>query len=120
LAGGAFPSTDLSPEQQWDARPLGAKWKVFALISVLEVWVECVGAVMPHYMSGCQPGKYPSFKSFADQVHTVLNLYDPFVFGIFGFLCTDTIAGSVPALQDIAIPDEGKVMVPFEGQFSYF
>ena len=67
LAGGAFPST-------------GAKWKIFALISVLEVWVECVGGVMPHYMSGCQPGKYPSFKSFADQVHTVLNLYDPFVF----------------------------------------
>ena len=79
-AGGAFPSTDLSPEQQWDARPLGAKWKIFALISVLEVWVECVGGVMPHYMSGCQPGKYPSFKSYADQVHTVLNLYDPFVF----------------------------------------
>lgn len=40
--------------------------------------------------------------------------------GIFGFLCADTIPGSVPALQDIAIPYEGKVMVPFEGQFSYF
>ena len=53
MAGGSFPSTDLSPEQQWDARPLGAKWKIFALISVLEVWVECVGGVMPHYMSGC-------------------------------------------------------------------
>ena len=80
LAGGAFPSTDLSPEQQWDARLLGAKWKIFALISVLEVWVECVGGVMPHYMSGCQPGKYPSFKSLADEVHMVLNLNDPFVF----------------------------------------
>ena len=35
------------------------------------------------------------------------------ILGIFGFLCADTIPGSVPAL-------EGKVMVPFEGQFSYF
>ena len=39
---------------------------------------------------------------------------------IFGFLCSDTIPGYVLALQDIAIPYEGKVMVPFEGQFSYF
>ena len=42
------------------------------------------------------------------------------ILGIFGFLYSDTIPGSVPALQDIAIPYEGKVMVPFEGQFSYF
>ena len=39
------------------------------------------------------------------------------MFGIFGFLCADTIPGSVPALQDITIPYEGKVMVPFEGNF---
>ena len=68
LARGAFPSTDLSPEQQWDARPLGVKWKIFALIPVLEVWVECVGGVCP---ITCQPGRYPYFKSFADQIHTV-------------------------------------------------
>jgi len=37
--------------------------------------------------------------------------------GIFGFSCADTIQDP---LQDIAIPYEGKVMVPFEGQFSYF
>jgi len=145
LAGAAHPSTDLSPEQQWDAIPVGAKWQIFALISVLEVWDECGGGVMPHYMSGRQPGKYPSFKSFADEVHPVLNLYDPFGFnkkmsdevkerrlimeinngrlamlGIFSFLCADTIPGSVPALKDIAIPYDGQVMVPFEGQFSYF
>ena len=42
------------------------------------------------------------------------------ILGIFGFLCADTIPGSVAALQDIAIPYEDKVMVPFEGQFSYF
>ena len=40
--------------------------------------------------------------------------------GIFGFLCADTIPGSVPALSGIAIPYDGDPMVPFEGQFSYF
>mmetsp|Transcript_35137 Transcript_35137/g.81243 ORF Transcript_35137/g.81243 Transcript_35137/m.81243 type:complete len:83 (-) Transcript_35137:247-495(-) len=40
--------------------------------------------------------------------------------GIFGFLCADTIPGSVPALANIAIPYDGNCMVPFEGQFSYF
>ncbi len=40
--------------------------------------------------------------------------------GIFGFLCADTIPGSVPALNGIAIPYDGDVMQPFEGQFSYF
>merc|ERR1712086_1233883 len=43
LAGAAHPSIDLSPEQQWDAIPVGAKWQIFALISVLEVWDECGG-----------------------------------------------------------------------------
>ena len=42
------------------------------------------------------------------------------ILGIFGFLCVDTIPGSVPALQDIAIPYEDKVMVLFEGQYFYF
>ena len=40
--------------------------------------------------------------------------------GIFGFLCADTIPGSVPALSGIASPYSGDPMVPFEGQFSYF
>jgi hypothetical protein len=40
--------------------------------------------------------------------------------GIFGFLCADTIPGSVPLLNDIATPYAGNPMVPFEGQFSYF
>jgi len=40
--------------------------------------------------------------------------------GIFGFLCADTIPGSVPALAGIAIPYEGNPMIPFEGQFSFF
>jgi hypothetical protein len=82
---------------------------------------------------------------FRDNVHFVLNLYDPFGFnknmsdetkerrltaeinngrlamlGIFGFLSADTIPGSVPALSGIAIPYDGNPMIPFENQFSYF
>lgn len=145
LAGAAHPSIELSPEAQWDAIPLGAKWQIFAVISVLEVWDECGGGSMPHYMSGRQPGKYPTFELFRDNIHFVLDLYDPFGFnkkmtdeqkekrlkaeinngrlamlGIFAFLSADTIPGSVPLLKDIAIPYDGDVMVPFQGQFSYF
>ena len=145
LAGAPHPSTDLSPEAQWDAVPVGAKWQIFAVISALELWDECGGGEMPHYMAGRQPGKYPPFTLFRDNVHFVLDLYDPFGFnkkmtdetkerrlraeinngrlamlGIFGFLCADTIPGSVPALSSIAIPYSGDPMIPFEGQFSYF
>lgn len=146
LAGTPHPSTDLSPEAQWDAVPLGAKWQIFAVISMLELWDECGGGgVLPHYMNGRKPGQYPSFAPFRDAVHPVFDLYDPFGFnknmseetkerrliaelnngrlamlGIFGFLCADTVPGSVPALNGIAIPYDGQCMQPFEGQFSYF
>jgi len=145
LDGAAHPSADLVPEAQWDAIPLGAKWQIFAVISALELWDECGGGVMAHYTKGRQPGKYPPFQLFRDNVHFVLDLYDPFGFnkkmseetkerrlvaelnngrlaqlGIFGFLCADKIPGSVPLLNDIAIPYNGDPMVPFEGQFSYF
>lgn len=144
LAGTPHPSPDLSPEQQWDTIPLGAKWQIFAVISALELWDECGGGSLPHYMRGRQPGKYPSFQLFRDNVHPVFDLYDPFGFnknmsdetkerrlvaelnngrlaqlGIFGFLCADKIPGSVPALEKIAIPYAGDPMIPFEGQFSY-
>jgi len=146
LAGAPHPSPDLSPEAQWDAIPLGAKWQIFAVISMLELWDECGGGgAMPHYTKGRQPGKYPPFTLFRENVHFVLDLYDPFGFNknmsaetkerrltaelnngrlaqlaIFGFLCADKIPGSVPALNSIAIPYEGNPMIPFEGQFSYF
>jgi len=146
LSGAAHPSSDLVPEAQWDAVPLGAKWQIFAVISMLELWDECGGGgAFPHYTKGRQPGKYPPFTLFRDNVHFVLDLYDPFGFnkkmseetktrrltaeinngraamlGIFGFICADTIPGSVPALNDIAIHYDGNPMVPFEGQFSYF
>ena len=122
----------------------GASFNIFAVISALELWDECGGGSLPHYMRGRQPGKFPSFQLFRDNVHPVLHLYDPFGFnknmseetkerrlvaelnngrlaqlGIFGFLCADKIPGSVPALDKIAIPYEGDPMIPFEGQFSY-
>mmetsp|Transcript_2304 Transcript_2304/g.3228 ORF Transcript_2304/g.3228 Transcript_2304/m.3228 type:complete len:254 (+) Transcript_2304:166-927(+) len=144
LAGAAHPSTDLSPEAQWDAVPVGAKWQIFAVIAALELWDECGGGDLPHYTKGRKPGQYPTFKPFRDAVHPVFDLYDPFGFnskmseetkekrlraeinngrlaqlGIFGFLCADKIPGSVPALNGIAIPYSGDPMVPFEGQFTY-
>lgn len=143
-AGAAHPSADLVPEAQWDAIPVGAKWQIFAVISALELWDECGGGYLPHYMNGRKPGQYPSFKPFRDAVHPVFDLYDPFGFnknmseevkerrlvaeinngrlaqlGIFGFLAADKVAGSVPALNGIAIPYDGDPMIPFEGQFSY-
>lgn len=146
LAGAPHPSADLVPEAQWDAVPLGAKWQIFAVISALELWDECGGAgAFPHYTNGRQPGKYPPFTLFRDNVHFVFDLYDPFGFsknmpaekkerrlkaeinngrlamlGIFAFLCADKIPGSVPLLNGIATPYAGDPMTPFEGQFSYF
>jgi len=145
LAGAAHPSVDLAPEAQWDAVPLGAKWQIFAVISALELWDECGGGYLPHYTKGRKPGEYPNFGLFRDNIHFVLDLYDPFglsknksaeqkerglvaelnngrlaQIGIFGFLAADKVAGSVPALDNIAIPYSGDCMIPFEGQFSYF
>jgi len=144
LAGAAHPSAELSPEAQWDAVPVGAKWQIFTVISALELWDECGGGYLDHYTKGRKPGQYPSFKLFGDNVHPVLDLYDPFGFnkkmseevkekrlirelnngrlamlGIFSFLCADKIPGSVPLLAKIAIPYNGDPMIPFEGQFSY-
>ena len=148
LAGTPHPSPDLTPEAQWDAVPVGAKWQIFAVISMLELWDECGGGgLLPHYTKGRQPGKYPSFQPFRDSVHPVLDLYDPFglnknmseetkerrliselnngrlaQLAIFGFLCADKIPGSVPVLDMIGAssPYSGDPMIPFEGQFSYF
>jgi hypothetical protein len=145
LAGAAHPSSDLLPEQQWDAIPLGAKWQIFGVISALELWDECGGGYLPHYTNGRKPGEYPKFTLFRDNVHFVLDLFDPFGFsknkseevkakglvaeinngrlaqlGIFGFLSADKVMGSVPLLNDIASPYSGDPMIPFEGQFSYF
>mmetsp|Transcript_59752 Transcript_59752/g.69847 ORF Transcript_59752/g.69847 Transcript_59752/m.69847 type:complete len:385 (-) Transcript_59752:4-1158(-) len=139
LAGDSFPSIDLSPEQQWDATPLNARLQILSVIGLLEIWDEYGGGNNnPHYMRGRQPGKYPSFQSFRNNVHFVFDLYDPFnlnkkmsekkkaerlvmeinngrlaMLGIFGFLVADAIPGAVPLLNTIAQPYEGNVMIPF-------
>ena len=145
MAGVTHPSAYLSPEDQWDAVPLNAKWKIITVIGTLEIWDECGGGVLPHYMKGRKPGQYPSFQLFRDNVNFVLDLYDPFglsnkkseeqkergrivklkngrlaQIGIFGFLAADEVEGSVSLLNSIAIPYEGNPMIPLEGKFSLF
>merc|ERR1719384_1479374 len=45
---------------------------------MLELWDECGGGgALPHYMAGRKPGQYPPFTLFRDNVHFVLDLYDP-------------------------------------------
>merc|ERR1711935_899442 len=150
--GTSFPSIDMSPEAQWDAVPTTAKWQIFTVIAALELWDEASGGAqyvdeqsMVHYTKGRQPGKYPSFALFRDNVHFVLDLYDPFglnkkmsaekkeerliteinngrlaMIGIFGFMAADKVEGSVPYLNSLAQPYDGNIMIPFQGQFSFF
>jgi len=139
-AGDMFPSTDLSPEAQWDAIPAAAKWQIILFVGFLEFWGEWEDASdEPHYMRGGQPGKFPTFDVFREEIHFTLDLYDPFGFarkqsqeqkdkrllmeinngrlamlGIFGFLSADTVEGSVPLLNGVAIHYDGNVMLPFE------
>jgi hypothetical protein len=144
LDGSTGPGLDLSPEQQWDAIPEFAKYQIFGTIALLEVWDETGGGTLPHYTKGRKAGQYPSAELFRDKVHFALDLYDPFGFskkrtdeakarglvaetnngrlaqlGIFGFLCADTIPGSVPVLDSLGVttPYAGNVMIPFEGNF---
>jgi len=144
-AGDSFPSADLSPEAQWDAIPENAKWQIFTVIAALEIWDECSGGDGTHYMSGRQAGKYPPFTLFRDNVHWVMDLYDPFGFnkkmsqetkdkrltmevnngrlamiGIFGFMAADAVPGSVPALSNLAQPYDGDIMAPFASNFHLF
>jgi|EP00979_Chaetoceros_neogracilis_P015055 hypothetical protein len=145
LDGSSFPSVDLGPEAQWDAIPASAKWQILTVIGALEIWDETSGGAQgssKHYMKGGKPGDYPTFQLFRDNVHWVLDLYDPFGFnkkmsqetkdrrlvaeinngrlamlGIFGFLSADKIEGSVPLLKSIAIQYDGQVMSPFESGY---
>jgi len=145
LAGAKHPSPDLSPEAQWDATPEAAKWQIIGVIAALEIWDECGGGSADHYMRGGKPGDYPTFAGFRDNVHFVLDLYDPFglnkkmsqeqkdkrlvmevnngrlaMIGIFGFMAADAVPGSVPALSGIAIPYDGDIMAPFASDFHIF
>lgn len=141
MDGKSFPSTDLSPPEQWDAMPFGAKLQIILFVGFLELYGELSegnGMGQTHYTQGGQPGKYPTFDGVPHSVP--FNLYDPFNFhknmtpeqkekrlraeinngrlaqlGIFGFLCAQTIPGSVPALSGIVKPYDGEVMAPFSG-----
>jgi len=145
--GTPFPAVEIGPEAQWDAVPQTAKWQIFTVIGALELWDEANGGLDggQHYMRGRTPGKYPSFQFFRDNVHWVLDLYDPFnlfkkmsqeqkdkrlimeinngrlaMIGIFGFLAADAVPGSVPALNSFAQPYDGNIMAPFQSDFSLF
>jgi len=143
LDGASFPSTDLSPPEQWDALPFASKLQIILFVGILEIYSELVPidgttSFQPHYTQGGQPGRYPPFDDIPHPVP--FNLYDPFklstnmseerkafrlvaeinngrlaMLGIFGFLCAQTIPGSVPVLTNIVKPYAGQVMAPFEG-----
>ncbi len=142
LDGTPHPSTDLSPPEQWDALPFASKLQIIAFIGFLEFYSELSDLGEAHYTKGGKPGKYPDFKGTIP--HDVpFNLYDPFGFhknkseesksrgllceinngrlamlGIFGFLCEQTIPGSVPLLTGIVKPYSGEVMAPFSADFT--
>jgi len=146
MDGVPFPSIYLSPPEQWDALPLAAKLQIVLFVGFLEWYSELTpgpgtesGQV--HYTKGGQPGKYPTFDAIPHGM-PFKSLYDPFglhknmseeskerrlraeinngrlaQLGIFGFLCEQTIPGSVPALEGIVKPYSGEVMAPFKELF---
>jgi len=132
-----FPVDGLSPPEQWDALPNGAKYQIIGFIGFLEFFSEASGA---HYMRGGTPGKFPDFSSDDKLVpHPVpLNLFDPFglsknksaeakekgliselnngrlaMIGIFGFVSEQSVEGSVPALKGLVSHYDGNFMAPF-------
>eukprot|EP00536_Pseudo-nitzschia_multiseries_P005575 jgi/Psemu1/238633/estExt_Genewise1.C_1050048 len=140
LDGTPFPSTDLSPPEQWAALPIESKHQILTLIGFLEIYSELASSVtdpdvyQAHYMRGGKPGAFPKFGSAVP--HPVpFNLYDPFGFsknrsteakarglvaeinngrlamlGIFGFLLEQTLPGSIPLLGDIVKPYDGDLI----------
>lgn len=94
-----------------------------------------------HYCKGGVPGKYPTFEAIPHPM-PFKTLYDPLglhknmsaeskerrrraeinngrlaMLGIFGFLCAQTIPGSVPLLNGMLTPYSGEIMAPFEADF---
>ena len=139
--GMAHPSTDLSPPEQWDALPFASKIQIIVFVGFLEWYSELSdNSGEAHYTKGGKPGAYPPFDNVPHKVP--LNLFDPFgmsknrseeakakgllaeinngrlaMLGIFGFLCEQTIPGSVPVLSSIVKPYAGEVMAPFSADF---
>jgi len=135
--GTPFPSSALSPPEQWDALPMWGKFQIILFIGFLEWWSEAAGT---HYMRGGTPGKFPNFSDHPELIpHFVpLNLFDPFglsanqseaskadglikelnngraaQFGILGFLAAQKVEGSVPLLTGVVPPYSGEPMAPF-------
>ncbi len=149
LSGKPFPSTELSPPEQWDAIPLGAKIQIVLFVGFLELYSELTpgegsDAGQTHYMRGGVPGKFPDFSAIPHWM-PFNTLYDPFkwhtkmgqeakerrllveinngrlaMLGIFGFLSEQTIPGSVPALTGVVKPYAGDVMAPFAPDLHLF
>ena len=137
-----FPGYEagLTPPEQWDAIPLWGKVQIVTLIGMLESY----GELLPvHYTAGGVPGYYPPLKG--NRPELVLDLYDPFNFfgsmsaeakeaglvkeinngrlamiGLFSFLAEARVPGSVPVLTGVIPPYNGNIMIPFEGDFSFF
>jgi len=146
LEGEPFPSLALSPPEQWDALPVASKVQILLFVGFLEWYSELTpsegsAAGITHYCKGGVPGKYPSFEAIPHPM-PFETLYDPFnlhknmteasrgtklraeinngrlaMLGIFGFLCAQTIPGSVPLLNGILDPYSGEVMAPFEADY---
>jgi hypothetical protein len=139
MDGSPFP-TETNPPALWDTISEDAKWQIFSLIAFLEFWSELSTPNHKHYMAGGKPGDFPDFVSGPDGIpHPVpFNFYDPFKFsknmseekkearlrseinngrlaqlGILGFVCEQTIPGSVPVLTGVVQPYDGEVMAPF-------
>jgi len=133
MSGEPFPTVSSAPEA-WDAIPEAAKLQIMLFVGFLEYWNEVANK---HYMKGGKVGDFPDFDSKVIP-GGALNLYDPFgwhknrseeakaaglikeinngrlaMLGIFGFLCEQTIPGSVPALKGVVPPYDGEVMAPF-------
>jgi len=137
LEGVYPPGLDLSPPEQWDALPIASKLQIVAFVGFLEWYSELSdNGNGPHYTKGGKPGQFPTFDNVPHDVP--FNLYDPFklsksrtdaekekgllteinngrlaMLGIFGFLCAQTIPGSVPLLVGVVKPYSGEVMIPF-------
>ena len=137
LDGTAFPATSLSPPEQWDALPLASRIQIILFVGFLEFYSELtpgggVESGLTHYTKGGVPGKYPTFDAIPHSI-PFKSLYDPFglhtnmsaeskekrlraeinngrlaQLGIFGFLCEQTIPGSVPLLKGIVPAIEAK------------
>lgn len=142
LDGTPYPSVDLSPPEQWDALPLASKVQILAFIGFLEFYSELSdNGAGPHYTKGGTPGKFPTFDAIPHPM-PFKSLYDPFglsknkseeskargllaeinngrlaMLGIFGFLCEQTIPGSVPLLTGVVKPYAGEVMAPFSADW---